>query len=127
MKIPPLRIKSLLESNPLKSKLLIGGLGVPVGGAAFIIFECKRVTRFDMFPCFNLGQLVVITHYWVCVTGGCNGRRVQRMWVVLYNNIVYHSIQITTPCFHFTPRCGMYNYRHDIFGPNRAINIIIQL
>ena len=25
---PPLRIKSLLESNPLKSKLLIGGLGV---------------------------------------------------------------------------------------------------
>ena len=27
---PPLRIKSLLESNPLKSKFLIGGLGVPL-------------------------------------------------------------------------------------------------
>ena len=25
---PPLRIKSLLDSNPLKSKLLVGGLGV---------------------------------------------------------------------------------------------------
>ena len=30
MKIPPLRIKSLLESNPLKPELLVGGLGVPV-------------------------------------------------------------------------------------------------
>ena len=28
MRIPPLRIKSLLESNPLKPKLLVGGLGV---------------------------------------------------------------------------------------------------
>ena len=25
---PPLRIKSLLESNPLKPKLLVGGLGI---------------------------------------------------------------------------------------------------
>ena len=30
VRIPPLRIKSLLESNPLKSKLLMGGLGVCV-------------------------------------------------------------------------------------------------
>ena len=30
MRIPPLRIKSLLESNPLKPELLVGGLGVPV-------------------------------------------------------------------------------------------------
>ena len=28
MRIPPLQIKIMLESNPLKSKLLIGGLGV---------------------------------------------------------------------------------------------------
>ena len=27
-KVPPFRTKSLLESNPLKSKLLIGGLGI---------------------------------------------------------------------------------------------------
>ena len=30
MRIPPLRIKSLLESNPLKSKLLVSGLGVMI-------------------------------------------------------------------------------------------------
>ena len=28
MRIPPLRIKSPLESNPLKPELLVGGLGV---------------------------------------------------------------------------------------------------
>ena len=30
--MPPLRIKSLLESNPSKPKLLVGGLGVYVIG-----------------------------------------------------------------------------------------------
>ena len=38
---PPLRIKSLLESNPLKSKLFIGGLGV-------VVYEyVRRHTRTD--------------------------------------------------------------------------------
>ena len=30
MRIPPLEINILLESNPLKPTMLVGGLGVPV-------------------------------------------------------------------------------------------------
>ena len=40
---------------------------------------------------------------WVFITGGCSGSGVQWMRVVLYNKLVYNSIQITTPCFHCTP------------------------
>ena len=35
--------------------------------------------------------------------GGCSGRGVQWIGVVLYNKLVYNSIQITAPCFHCTP------------------------
>ena len=38
----------------------------------------------------------------VFITGGCSGRGVQRIGVVLYNELVYDSIQITTPRFHCT-------------------------
>ena len=37
------------------------------------------------------------------IKGGCSGRWVQRMGVVLYDKLVYNSLQITTPCFHCTP------------------------
>ena len=48
--------------------------------------------------------LMVLLHpYWVLITEGCSGRRVQWIGVVLYSNIVYNTIQITTPCFHCTP------------------------
>ena len=30
MRIPPLKIKIVLESNPLKSTILVGGLGVAI-------------------------------------------------------------------------------------------------
>ena len=37
---PPLRIKSLLESNPSKPKLLVGGLGIPDASIwSYIILE----------------------------------------------------------------------------------------
>ena len=41
-------------------------------------------------------------HLWVFITGGCSGRGVQQIGVVLYSKLVYNSIQITTPCFHST-------------------------
>ena len=41
--------------------------------------------------------------------GGCSGRGVQRMGVVLYNKLVYYIIQITTPCFHCTPLWWILN------------------
>ena len=37
------------------------------------------------------------------VGGGCSGRGVQWMGVVLHSKLVYNTIQITTPCFHCTP------------------------
>ena len=40
---------------------------------------------------------------WVFITGGCSGRGVQWIGVVLYNKPVYNIISITTPCFHCTP------------------------
>ena len=39
MRIPPLRIKSLLESNPLKPELLVGGLGVRDAYSHFLILR----------------------------------------------------------------------------------------
>ena len=39
---PPLRIKSLFESNPLKSKLLVGGLGVPAKCRGFVALLRKH-------------------------------------------------------------------------------------
>ena len=42
---------------------------------------------------------------WIFITGGCSRRRVQWMGVVSYCKLVYNTIQITTPCFHCTPRC----------------------
>ena len=44
---------------------------------------------------------------WVFITGGCSGRGVQWIGVVLYSKLVHNTIQITTPCFHCTPLCGM--------------------
>ena len=35
--------------------------------------------------------------------GGCSGRGVQWMGVVLYSKLVHNIIQITTPCFHCIP------------------------
>ena len=40
---------------------------------------------------------------WVFITGGCSGRGMQWMGVVLDNKLVHNSIQITTPCFHCNP------------------------
>ena len=40
---------------------------------------------------------------WVFIKGGCSGRGVQWMGVVLCSKIVHNTIQITTPCFHCTP------------------------
>ena len=34
----------------------------------------------------------VIKHHWVFITGGCSGRMVQWMGVVLYDKIVYNII-----------------------------------
>ena len=42
-------------------------------------------------------------YYWVFITGGCSGRRVQWIGVVLCNKLVYNIIHSTTPCFHCTP------------------------
>ena len=42
-------------------------------------------------------------NFWVFITGGCSGRGVQWIGVVLCNKLVYNSIQITTPCFHCKP------------------------
>ena len=44
---------------------------------------------------------------WVFITGGCSGRGVQWMGAELCNKLVYNIISITTPCFHYTPLCGM--------------------
>ena len=41
------------------------------------------------------------------ITGGCSGRVVQWIGVVLYSKIVYNTVQINTPCFHCTPLCRM--------------------
>ena len=45
--------------------------------------------------------------YWIFIKGGCSGRGVQWIGVVLHNKLVHDTIQITTPCFHCTPLCGM--------------------
>ena len=47
---------------------------------------------------------------WVFITGGCSGRGVQWMGVVLYNKLVYNTIQFTTPCFHCTPLWWILNH-----------------
>ena len=44
---------------------------------------------------------------WILCRGGCSGSGVQWIEVVLYSKLVYDVIQITTPCFHCTPLCGM--------------------
>ena len=44
---------------------------------------------------------------WVFIKGGCSGRGVQWMGVVSCSKLVHKTIQITTPCFHCTPLCGM--------------------
>ena len=44
-----------------------------------------------------------LAHLWILCRGGCSRRGVQWMGVVLYSNLVYNTIQITTPCFHCTP------------------------
>ena len=53
---------------------------------------------------------------WVFIKGGCSRRGVQWMGVVLYNKLVYNIIQITTPCFHCTPLCGMQIARSTTKG-----------
>ena len=45
---------------------------------------------------------------WTLCRGGCSGSGVQWIGVVLYSKLVYNIIYITTPCFHFTPLCGMW-------------------
>ena len=44
---------------------------------------------------------------WVIIKGGCSRRGVQWMGVVLHSKLVHSTMQITTPCFHYTPLCGM--------------------
>ena len=50
---------------------------------------------------------ILFQHYWILCRGGCSGRGVRWMGVVLYSKIVHNIIQITTPCFHCTPLCRM--------------------
>ena len=50
LRIPPLRIKSLLETNPLKPELLVGGLGVltfahgSIKSMSSCIYSMRRAT-----------------------------------------------------------------------------------
>ena len=47
---------------------------------------------------------------WVFITGGCSRRGLQWMGVVLYNQLVYNIIRITTPCFLCTPLWWILNW-----------------
>ena len=44
---------------------------------------------------------------WILCRGGRSGWGVQWIGVVLCNKLVYNSVHITTPCFHYTPLCRM--------------------
>ena len=48
MKIPPLRFKIMLESNPLKSRILVGGLGVLRGTGSPIRRPAKTAVLCDL-------------------------------------------------------------------------------
>ena len=55
----------------------------------------------------DITGLVYFVSELTVITGGCSGRGVKWIGVVLYTRLVYNIIYITTPCFHYTPLCGM--------------------
>ena len=56
--------------------------------------------------------------YWVFITGGCSGRVVQWMGVVLYHKLVSDIIPITKPCFHCTTLGRIWSYGTSICSPS---------
>ena len=48
-KFPPLKIKSLLESNPLKSELLVGGLESMIDTSGYETIYRRRFLQFNCF------------------------------------------------------------------------------
>ena len=66
---PPRRIKSLLESNSLKSKLLIGGLGVLCCKAARRRKVCAHRARFALNSRVCLTSYGQFSKFHVCFCG----------------------------------------------------------
>ena len=70
----------------------------------YIYIEREREIDINLARPLLLQPLV---RCWVFITGGCSGRGVRWIGVVLYSKQVYNTIQITTPCFRCTPLCRM--------------------
>ena len=62
MRIPPLMIKGLLESNPLKSTLLVGGLGVLQSRERAVV---RGRASGDLFGSFNI---YIYIYIYICIS-----------------------------------------------------------
>ena len=73
-----------------------GGIPRPIGDSP------ESLSQAILEGIMLVGRLGVFPNPLGIQTGGCSGKGVQWMGVVLCNKQVYNILQITTPCFHCT-------------------------